>query len=83
LLTGLVGGPRTPVQLFVANQALEAAIFLGDAWCFCSPRARSGRIPGDRRRRPMPVPPPRGDRGPFVSTLVELTPAGRRLVSGP
>jgi DNA-binding transcriptional MerR regulator len=84
LLTALVEGPRTPLQLFAANQAAEEAIFLGDTWCFLflSELAHEGLFEplGDGS---VPAPPPRGDRGPFVSTLLQLTPAGRRLVSGP
>ncbi len=84
LLSALLEGLRTPLQLFVANQAAEEAIFLGDTWCFLflSELAHDGLL-APAGGGPMPAPPPRGDRGPFVSTLVELTPAGRRLVCGP
>jgi Domain of unknown function (DUF1835) len=76
LLSLLVDGAKTPLELFVANQQLEEASFLGDAWCFVFlwELARDGLV------RPLPPPPPRGDYHAFASTRVELTPEGRQLV---
>ena len=34
LLDALANGPRTAVQLFLANQEREEAIFLGDTWAY-------------------------------------------------
>jgi len=77
LLTLLVDGPKTPLELFVANQQLEEAPFLGDSWCFVFlwELAQDGLVRG-----PLPPPPPLGDERTFGSTSVELTPEGRQLV---
>ena len=77
LLALLANGPKTPLELFVANQQLEEAPFLGDSWCFLFlwELAQDGLIRG-----PLPPPPPLGDERTFVSTSVELTPEGRQLV---
>jgi hypothetical protein len=73
LLSALADGPRTPLQLFRANQEQEEAIFLGDTWCFLFlyELARDGEI---RRAGggQVPLPPPRGDYETFVSTVLEL-----------
>ena len=76
LLRALADGPKTPLELFAANQAQEDALFLGDAWCFQIVRelAEAGLV------TPVPVPPPRGDYGAFTATRVALTAAGRELV---
>jgi DNA-binding transcriptional MerR regulator len=72
LLEALRDGPRTPLELFVANQAREEAVFLGDTWCFLFLRelAEEGLL------TPLPLPPPRGDYDAFIGTTVELTSAG-------
>jgi hypothetical protein len=73
LLTALAGGPKTALQLFLANQAQEEAVFLGDSWAFLflyelSEEGKLGPLGG----APMPLPPPRGDTGTFASTMLEL-----------
>jgi hypothetical protein len=72
LLAALAEGPRTPAQLFAANQEQEEAIFLGDTWCFLFiyELSQVGKLAplGDG---PMPLPPPRGDGATFASTMVE------------
>jgi hypothetical protein len=81
LLESLAEGPKTPLELFMANQAREEAIFLGDTWCFlfvCE-LARDGLV-RPTALVPLPLPPPRGEHDAFVATTVELTPAGRELV---
>jgi hypothetical protein len=77
LLTLLADAPKKPLDLFVANQQLEEAPFLGDSWCFLFlwELAQDGLVRG-----PLPPPPPLGDEGTFISTSVELTPEGRQLV---
>jgi DNA-binding transcriptional MerR regulator len=77
LLSLLAGGPKTPPELFLANQKLEEAPFLGDTWCylFIWELARDGLARG-----PLPLPPPLGDERTFVSISVELAPEGRQLV---
>ena len=64
LLTLLRDGPKTPLELFVANQQLEEAPFLGDAWCFVFLREleQAGLVRG------------------FDSMSFELTHEGRQLV---
>jgi DNA-binding transcriptional MerR regulator len=76
LLTLLADGPKSPFQLFRANQELEEAPFLGDAWCFrfLWELARDGLV------RPLPPPPPLGDERAFAAARVELTAEGRQLV---
>jgi DNA-binding transcriptional MerR regulator len=77
LLAALRDGPLRPLELFTANQAQEEAVFLGDTWCFLFlwELARDGLVAPE-----PPLPPPRGDHDAFTAVLVELTPAGRRLV---
>jgi DNA-binding transcriptional MerR regulator len=74
LLTLLADGPKTPLELFFANQRLEEAPFLGDAWCFrfLWELARDGLVQG-----PLPEP---ADEQAFAATWLELTPEGRQLV---
>jgi hypothetical protein len=72
LLAGLAGGPRTALQLFLANQAREKAVFLGDTWAFLFLH----ELWEDGQLQPvgggsMPLPPPRGDAAMFASTLLE------------
>ena len=76
LLSLLADGPKKPLELFVANQRLEDAVFLGDTWCFLflSELAEAGLVTR------LPEPPPRGAYEAFVTTTVELTPAGRSLL---
>jgi hypothetical protein len=73
LLAALAVAPRTALELFVANQQQEEAIFLGDAWCFLFlyELAEEGKL-GPAGGGAMPLPPPRGDRATFTSTLLEL-----------
>jgi DNA-binding transcriptional MerR regulator len=81
LLQALADGPATPLQLFVANQAAEGAVFLGDTWCFLRLYDLAGRglvEPVGAGR--MPLPPPRGDREAFTAVQLRLTAAGRELV---
>ncbi|MBA3717593.1 MAG: DUF1835 domain-containing protein [Actinobacteria bacterium] len=65
LLAAITDGPRTPIQLFLANQTQEEAIFLGDAWCFTflDELERDGLV------------------APAGESELELTPAGRALVA--
>jgi hypothetical protein len=79
LLEALRGGPRRPVEVFLASQAAEEALFLGDSWAFLYlyELGQEGLV------TPLPAPPPRGDHDQFTSVSVELTPAGRALVATP
>lgn len=72
LLQALGEGPRTAVDLFLANQALEEAIFLGDSWAFrflyeLWEEGQLAPVGGG----PLPLPPPRGDAATFASTMLE------------
>ena len=69
LLSLLADGPRSPGELFRANQQLEEAPFLGDTWCyrFLWELAQEGLV------RPLPLPPPLGDDSAFAAARVELT----------
>ena len=75
LLSLLGETPRTPRELFFANQELEEAAFLGDSWCFLFlyELAEEGRIRPAHGGR-MPHPPPRGDYHAFTATRLELSP---------
>jgi DNA-binding transcriptional MerR regulator len=68
LLSLLESGPKSPAELFLANQALEEAPFLGDTWCyrFLWELAEEGLV------RPLPLPPPLGDERAFAAARVEL-----------
>lgn len=72
LLAALAGGPRTAVQLFLANQEREEAIFLGDTWAFLFLHELwgEGKL-APLGGAPMPLPPPRGDAATFASTMLE------------
>ena len=71
LLDALAKGPRTAVQLFLANQEREEAIFLGDSWAylFVYELWEEGRL-APVGGGPMPLPPPRGDAATFASTML-------------
>jgi Domain of unknown function (DUF1835) len=77
LLQLLVEAPRTPLELFDRNRQLEEAEFLGDDWLFrfLEELERDGLIRG-----PLPARPPFGDHRTFVTTRIEVTGEGRRLL---
>jgi hypothetical protein len=82
LLEALESGPRRAPEAFLASQAQEEAIFLGDSWCFAHLHglAEDGLIaPVDGSA--MPLPPPRGAYDAFAAVPLELTDAGRRAVA--
>ena len=83
LLETLGEGPRTPLELFVANQRQEEAAFLGDAWCFLRlyELAERGLVELDGWGT-IPLPPPRGDREAFTALRLRLTPLGSAQTSG-
>ena len=83
LLEALRHGPRTPVDLFVVNQAREEAAFLGDSWCFLHLYELAERgLVAPAGGGAMLMPPPRGDGEAFTALLLELTSAGRDQISG-
>jgi redox-sensitive transcriptional activator SoxR len=83
-LEAVEAGARTPLSAFVAEQALEAAPFLGDAWFF---RALSALGTGPARLiesdgRPLPPPPPLGDATLFAPLPLRVTAHGERVLRG-
>jgi hypothetical protein len=72
LLAALGDGPKRPLELFVANQRAEEALFLGDTWFFLKlyELADEGFV-APAAGGAIPLPPPRGDYDRFVETLVE------------
>jgi DNA-binding transcriptional MerR regulator len=76
LLEPLLGGPKQPVELFVASQAREEAVFLGDAWAW---KRLAELVPLVEE---LPAPPPLGDPREFLSSRVTLTPLGRKVLAG-
>src|SRR6185437_11780084 len=71
----------TPVELYLASQAREEAIFDGDAWAF----ARIARLEGllePAGGGALPPPQPRGDARRFTHLPLALTDAGRRVLAG-
>jgi DNA-binding transcriptional MerR regulator len=84
-LQAIAGGAATPVAAFLAEQDLEAAPFLGDAWFY---RALTGLGRGQARLietgdgEQLPAAPPLGDARAFAATSLRLTPAGERVLQG-
>jgi len=76
---------HTLAAAFLAEQDLEAAAFLGDAWFF---RALAGLGAGPARLvetqagDPLPPPPPLGDARAFARLPLRLTGAGERVLDG-
>jgi hypothetical protein len=81
LLEALAHGRQTPDVLFVANQEMENAAFLGDAWCFRFVHELVEEGLAQPVGHTLPEPPPRGDHEAFVSTPLELTSAGRAALA--
>jgi DNA-binding transcriptional MerR regulator len=83
-LEAIAGGARTPLAAFVAEQELEDAPFLGDAWFF---RSLSALGAGESRLleakgRPLPAPPPLSDAAVFTRLPLSLTREGERVLRG-
>jgi DNA-binding transcriptional MerR regulator len=84
-LQAIAAGAATPVAAFLAEQDLEAAPFLGDAWFF---RALAGLGTGPDRLvetqdgDPLPPPPPLGDPRAFARLPLRLTGPGERVLDG-
>jgi DNA-binding transcriptional MerR regulator len=76
LLEPLLDGSRRPGELYLASQAREEAIFLGDAWAW---KRLAELVPLVEK---LPAPPPLGDAREFMSTRVTLTPLGRYVLAG-
>jgi DNA-binding transcriptional MerR regulator len=84
-LQAIANGAATPAAAFLAEQDLEPAPFLGDAWFF---RALTGLGTGPDRLvetqdgDPLPPPPPLGDPRGFARLPLRLTSAGERVLDG-
>jgi DNA-binding transcriptional MerR regulator len=83
-LEAIAAGARSPLAAFIAEQELEDAPFLGDAWFF---RALSELGSGDDRLleaegRPLPAAPPLSDAGVFTRLSLSLTREGERVLRG-
>jgi DNA-binding transcriptional MerR regulator len=84
-LQAIVAGAATPAAAFLAEQDLETAPFLGDAWFF---RALAGlgvspaRLVETQAGDPLPPPPPLGDPRAFARLPLRLTDAGQRVLDG-
>jgi DNA-binding transcriptional MerR regulator len=84
-LQAIAAGAATPIDAFLAAQALEPAPFLGDTWFY---RTLAALGTGDHRLveagdgEPLPAPPPLGDGHRFVRRPVRLTGAGRAVLAG-
>jgi DNA-binding transcriptional MerR regulator len=76
LLEPLLDEPRTPPELFLANQQREEAAFAGDAWIW----KRLGELVP--LVEPLPAPPPLGDSRAFAAARVALTELGRNVLDG-
>ena len=76
LLEPLLDGPKRPHELYLASQAREEAVFLGDAWAW---RTLAGLVPLVEE---LPAPPPLGDPHEFAAARVTLTKLGRDVLAG-
>jgi hypothetical protein len=76
LLEPLLDGPHRPGELYLASQAREEAIFLGDAWAW---KRLTELVPLVEE---LPPPPPLGDPREFMSARATLTPLGRNVLAG-
>jgi DNA-binding transcriptional MerR regulator len=81
LLEPLLERPRTPLELFAANQAREEAVFAGDAWVW-KRLADLGPLVGTDAGDALPPPPPLGEPRAFAVTRVALTDLGRDVLAG-
>jgi hypothetical protein len=76
LLEPLLDGPKRPFELYLASQAQEDAVFLGDAWAW---KRLAELVPLVEE---LPPPPPLGDPREFLAARVTVTPLGRRVLAG-
>jgi DNA-binding transcriptional MerR regulator len=76
LLEPLLDGPKRPAELYLASQAREDAIFLGDAWAW---KRLAELVPLVEE---LPAAPPLGDSREFAAARVTLTRLGRDVLGG-
>jgi DNA-binding transcriptional MerR regulator len=84
-LQAVAAGARTPRAAFVAEQELEEAPFLGDAWFYRTLSAIGGgpiRLVETDEGERLPLPPPLSDPLVFSDLPLRLTEAGARVLAG-
>jgi DNA-binding transcriptional MerR regulator len=82
-LQAIASGAATPAAAFLAEQDLETAPFLGDAWFFralASLGTGPGRLVETQAGDPLPPPPPLGDARTFARLPLRLTGPGERVL---
>jgi hypothetical protein len=82
-LQAIAAGATTPAAAFRAEQDLEDAPFLGDAWFYrtLSVLGRGEpRLIETRDGQPLPAAPPLGDARAFTALSLRLTPAGEQVL---
>ena len=82
-LQAVASGAATPAAAFLAEQDLETAPFLGDAWFFralASLGTGPGRLVETQAGDPLPPPPPLGDARTFARLPLRLTGPGERVL---
>ena len=82
-LLAIAAGAATPAAAFLAEQDLEAAPFLGDAWFFralADLGAGPDRLVETQDGDPLPPPPPLGDARTFARLPLRLTGPGQRVL---
>jgi hypothetical protein len=80
-LEATAAGANTPISAFVAEQELEPAAFLGDAW-FYRTLADLGGLVETIDGSPLPAPPPLSDANVFARLRIRLTKEGERVLRG-
>jgi DNA-binding transcriptional MerR regulator len=84
-LQAIAAGAASPMAAFLAEQDLEAAPFLGDAWFFrtlATLGSGEARLIETGAGDPLPTPPPLGDHEAFVRQSLRLTHTGEQVLTG-
>jgi len=84
-LEAIAAGATTPAAAFRAEQDLEDAPFLGDAWFYRTLWVLGGgepRLIETHDGEPLPAAPPLGDAHAFAALSLKLTPAGEHVLTG-
>ena len=84
-LQAVASGSATPIDAFLAEQDLEPAPFLGDAWFFRALAvlgSGDARLVETRAGDPLPAAPPLGDAHAFARLPLRLTRSGEQVLAG-
>jgi hypothetical protein len=84
-LQAVASGSVTPIDAFLAEQDLEPAPFLGDAWFFRALAvlgSGDARLVETRAGDPLPAAPPLGDAHAFARLPLRLTRSGEQVLAG-